>query len=813
MLEAFHIAEIMIACKHKFLHNCGILMIGIRLQRCLAWFLLAFAEEPVLFQVRDYRLKMANKNKKVTTCPSCGCRYRTPEAFLGRKVSCKGCGTSFTVEFKDEKYERETSQTVLVKEKEVDTISQDDAYLVIGKLAVKYNFVDEDQIQEALAIQKQEKLAGKEALLGEVLVTHGMMSRNQLNFVLSVQNVIETRKMDRKFGMIAVKNGFSAPEDIQNALKLQKESYEETKVVRMIGDILVESGVMTKDQCDAILKKQERFKEIEAVEAETSGKPEPPQVSINDAHFDLTVSEDKMNAYFSIKNECTILFTIQDIKEYLETKGIKYGIVDDENISNYVENKDGRETPLKVAEGKLPEPGVDASIKYHFDTDPMKIGTFKNGGSIDFKDRGNIPRVKKGDLLAEKIPAVEGAAGHDVYGRYLAVAKPKDKALRRGKGASVSDDKLKIFAETDGIPEISAIGKVYVSPRLEIPGGVGLKSGHVDFDGKIDVMGTIQSGYRVKGNSLKANEILKAEIEMDGDVKVSGGIIGAKIKSGGSLSAMYVHESEIEILGDVLIEKEIIDSKINTSGTCIAKGGPILSSRISAKKGIRAVQIGSEISKPCHLSVGFDEKVKEDIDAIKNLIPKIKQEQTEYQRRLREIENEPGIIEKVIADMAQVQDRAEVKRRALSEEAERLKKAGNDAQYEEAYERQSELDSEIKNREIKLDDLFNKQDQIKSEISDLHQKIEDSKNNVQNLREKISEIVEWSTTERGVPEIIVDDMIFSDTTINGIYSSLRVTHNQKKVLIAEDIPKEAGNTSEWDLDRDKYGSKIRIKSL
>jgi uncharacterized protein (DUF342 family) len=541
--------------------------------------------------------------------------------------------------------------------------------------------------------------------------------------------------------------------------------------------------------------------------------PEPPRASINDAHFNLTVPEDRMNAFFSIKKESTISFTLQDIKEYLETKGIKYGIVDDENISDYLDNKESRDTPLKVAEGKLPEPGVDASIKYHFDTDPLKIGTVKNGGSIDFKDRGNIPQVKKGDLLAEKIPAVEGTAGHDVYGRYLAVSKSKDKALRRGKGASVSEDKLKIFAEIDGIPEISAIGKVYVSPKLEISGGVGLKSGHIDFDGKIDVLGTIQSGYRVKGNSLKANEILKADIEIDGDIKVSGGIIGAKIKSGGSLSAMYVHESEIEILGDVLTEKEIIDSKINTSGTCIAKGGPILSSRVSAKKGIQALQIGSEISKPCHLSVGFDEKVKEDINAIKELIPKIKQEQTEYQRRLKEIENEPSIIEKVIADMAQVQDRAEVKRRKLIEEIKELKKTGDNTQYEGAEARLSELDLEIKNRGIKLDNLFNKQDEIKSEISDLYQKIEDSNNKIHDLREEISEIVEWSTAEKGIPEIVVHEVIFADTTINGIYSSLRINHNQKNVLITEDIPKEAGDSAEWDLDRDRYGSKIRIKLL
>jgi len=753
-----------------------------------------------------------NKNR-ITMCPSCECRYRTPEAFLGRKVSCKSCGHSFKVDFEVDNREKENPRVTMLKEEAIDTISQDDGYLVMGKLAVKYKFVDEEQIQEALSIQKQEQRDGNNTFLGEILVSQGMMSQNQLDFLLSIQKVIETRKMDRKFGMIAVKNDFATQEDIERALVEQDKNYELTKTVKMIGDILVESNVMTRDQCDAILKKQQRFEEIDTTEPETPEISEPCRTSANDAYFDLTVSEDKLNAFLSINTESTVSFTLQDIKDYLEEKGIKYGIVDDENISDYLENKEGMDTPLKVAEGRPPETGIDASIKYCFDTDPLKIGTVKNGGSIDFKDRGELPQVKKGDLLAEKIPAVEGAAGNDVYGRYLTISKPKDTTLRKGKGTSISEDKLKIYAEIDGIPEISAVGKVYVSPRLEVSGGVGLKTGHVEFDGKIDVIGTIQSGYRVRGNSLKANEILKAEIEMDGDISVHGGIIGAKIRGGGNISAMYVHESEIEVLGDVLVEKEIIDSKINTSGACIAKSGPILSSRVSAKKGIQAIQIGSEISKPCNLSVGYDDKVREDIDAIKEIIPLKKQEQTEYHRRIKEIENEPDIIQKVIADMAQVQDRAVVKRRKLSEEIEQIKGTGDKAQLEGAGAKLSELDLEIENRENKLESLFNKQDQITAEIDDLKQKIEDSKTEIQDLREKISEIVEWSTSEKGIPEIKVSDVIFADTTITGIYSSLKLNRNEKNVLIKEDIPKDAGDSSDWDLDRDKYGSKIRIKPL
>ena len=138
---------------------------------------------------------MEKNKKRITMCPSCECRYRTPETFLGRRVSCKNCGTSFKVDFETENREKESLRVSMLKEGEIDTISQDDAYLVMGKLAVKYKFVDEEQIQEALSIQKQKQLDGNKALLGEILVSQGMMSQNQLDFLLSVQKVIEARKM------------------------------------------------------------------------------------------------------------------------------------------------------------------------------------------------------------------------------------------------------------------------------------------------------------------------------------------------------------------------------------------------------------------------------------------------------------------------------------------------------------------------------------------------------------------------------------------------------------------------------------------
>jgi len=84
---------------------------------------------------------MDKDNYRITVCPSCQCRYRAPEAFIDRKVSCKKCGTGFRLDFQDENEQKQGRQDASFGQEEVEKISQDDSYLVIGKLAVKYEFV------------------------------------------------------------------------------------------------------------------------------------------------------------------------------------------------------------------------------------------------------------------------------------------------------------------------------------------------------------------------------------------------------------------------------------------------------------------------------------------------------------------------------------------------------------------------------------------------------------------------------------------------------------------------------------------------
>ncbi|MBL7180562.1 MAG: DUF342 domain-containing protein [Desulfobacterales bacterium] len=737
--------------------------------------------------------------KHLAVCPACSCKYQVPGAFIGRKIFCKKCGTQFKLVLQDESKPKETRPDTLVLQEEVEEISQDDSYLLIGKLAVKYRFASVEQIKKALWIKERKKQDGQELLLGEILVDQGILSISQLDFLHSVQKMMETRKSDSDFEIIAVKNDFATQEEIDRAVKEQKRVFNETKTVKVIGDILVESGVLTAQQRDAILIRQ---KHLTKGENDEKRKPEEPdtvdQVEI-DTEFELSISEDQLCAFIRPLGEVPQAFTAATIINFLAKKGINPGIVDDSLIEAYLRDKNSHKTPWKVAAGEPAKLGKDAEIKYYFNTDPLNVGTIKEGGSIDFKDRGIIPQVKKGDLLAEKIPAVEGPAGIDVYGNKILAPKPKDRTFRAGKGAAISEDGLKIFANTDGVPKISLQGKVHVLPQLEISSDVGLKTGHVDFDGKIHVAGGIQNGYRVKGHSLTADEILKAEVEMTGDIVVARGIIGAKINAGGNIRAIFMHEADIHAMGDIVIEKEIIDSNIETSGACIIKGGTILSSKVTARKGIWASQIGSEMSKPCSLMVGVDLITKKEIDKIMALIPSKKKEIEELKHVENTLNQESKQAENEIGDLAQLQDRSMVERRKIQAELAEHGKANDQAQLQNAKTVLQELDLEIKAREKNLEKLFNLQDRISEQLSDIHQKIKVHESEVRELEERITELTEWSKNGNAVSEVKVNGVIFQDTTIDGIYSSLILKQACKNAHIKEHKIQRSGGAVQWEM--------------
>ena len=527
-------------------------------------------------------------------------------------------------------------------------------------------------------------------------------------------------------------------------------------------------------------------------------QPEPPEVS-----YELQVSADQLQAYVRVRTEGSPAISLKEVKDFLKSERISHGVVADEMIEEYIRKESILKEPCLAAQGSLPVPGKDAQVTYHFERDPLKIGSTRTGGAIDFKNRGDIPQVSEGDLLGEKVPLVREKPGKDVFGKPVPVEAAKDILFSSGPGTKRSADGLKISSRIRGRPELLADGKVCVFPEIKIKGDVGVVTGHIRFDGFVDVEGCIQEGYKVKAGRLAAKEVFRSEIEADGDVVVDGGIVGAKVVGRGNLKTRFIHSSQITVLGDVIVEREVIDSRIETNGALIAlPNGRVFTSQVSAKKGISAGQIGSPTSKHCSLKIGVDLNVE---SMIKKMKEEIVQKETEKKRICDSLARLNRVLRPAKEKVVQYSQVLEHLKGQLSARKESIEKSsgGEDRSRLDPVLRESKiLEEKLAKVEEELHKSVMQQNPVVEKISTCELRIEELDESLQSLQQEIQKIREESQSNIQ-PPLKVPGQIFAGTVVEGCHSSQVIRESLEGVLIKEaQVPRttpEGNEGSAWGI--------------
>jgi uncharacterized protein (DUF342 family) len=289
-------------------------------------------------------------------------------------------------------------------------------------------------------------------------------------------------------------------------------------------------------------------------------------------------------------------------------------------IEGFIRSSGYKTKSFKVAQGISSIQGEDARVEFFFNTDYLKAGGLTEDGTIDFKDRGEIPHVEKGTVLAEKIPMKASRQGHNIYGDQIDTVPAKDAFIKYGTGVKVSEDGFKLLASVSGFPKFSLSGRTSVYEEYITQGDVDYETDHIDYDGNVNVKGRVKSGFKVKGNDIKIVELDGGIITAEGNVRIAGGINEGKIYSKGNVYAKFIHNAKVACMGDVIITKEIVDSVIECSGRCIVENGKIMTSQITSKLGVKAGNIGTEKVEPCIIKVGHDVFVKKELKTIKDKV-------------------------------------------------------------------------------------------------------------------------------------------------------------------------------------------------
>jgi uncharacterized protein len=593
----------------------------------------------------------------------------------------------------------------------------------------------------------------------------------------------ETTPPDQLFGEIAIARQMISRDKIERALVIQRCISNRTRVNMPIGAVLQKMGLLTKEQIDLITAAQNESNSI--AENPAAAAAAPPLESNLSRGIDLAVSSDKLTATIAPATENQAAPALKEVKQMLLENGIAYGVVSDQLLTDHLKKKPMPLEPFTVARGTPPEPGNPPEIRYYFDTNPMRIGTLLEDGTMDWKNRGEIPQVRSGELLAEKVGGDPGRPGTNVLGQEIAPPRIKDLPLKFGKGAGRSEDGKQILAKIGGTPKLGPDGRVGVFSVLPIESDVGIETGNIDFDGHIEVDGVIASGYTVKAKSLNTREIQNADVEVGEDLVCFGGLYGSTVKVGGHLKANHIHNSTIEVIGDLVVEKEIFGCSIEVNGRCMIDGGKIIASKIAAKKGIQVRDVGTQAAKPSELTVGVDFKSEREFKACKDESADLERRKKEAADTIVALKAQMDQAEVELGQVAQDQDGCMVQKRQLEEKLKTAEISKNPEKRSLLDELIGDLAAKFDALDQRVQELMSQDDLIKNRITQLYDDIKSLDARMLEVHEKIGILEQAAKLDPGVPVVKASGMVYSKTLVSGPHKKIIIPQEMQNIRIAE----------------------------
>lgn len=143
----------------------------------------------------------------------------------------------------------------------------------LADLALQYGTITTEQHQHLRKVYVLKKKEDPGITFGPLILGLNFATQYQVGLLKLIEDYLIIKKQGEAFGRIAVEKGFATEKDIEKALEYQKKEFQRAKLRKLIGDILVESRVITVKQKNAILKEQ-AFLDVELEKIQTQARSE-----------------------------------------------------------------------------------------------------------------------------------------------------------------------------------------------------------------------------------------------------------------------------------------------------------------------------------------------------------------------------------------------------------------------------------------------------------------------------------------------------------------------------------------------------------
>jgi len=329
----------------------------------------------------------------------------------------------------------------------------------------------------------------------------------------------------------------------------------------------------------------------------------------------VTISPDQMEASLTLYPPLpkTSPLPVEELAEIIKQAGIRHGL-NEEILADCLEQIRTEQhiiTGVLIASGALPINGLDAQLRFEVEIGSIP-GKIMGNGKIDFHERRMFIAVRKGQLLATKVPATIGTPGVTVTGQPIPQKQGIDLTVNVVDNASYDQESGAVHATKPGILSVVK-NTIKVCAKLAIPGDINFSTGNIEAHDAVDIGGSVQPGFKVKahGDLKIGGSVRSATIISQGNVLIQEGVSGKQtiIQVTGDVDVPFVEQASITAGGTIIIRKQAYYCRIFAGGDIhCQEGSKVMGGIIMAGGNLSVGQVGSDNASPALLAAGTDSK-------------------------------------------------------------------------------------------------------------------------------------------------------------------------------------------------------------
>ncbi|MDO8946382.1 MAG: FapA family protein [Desulfocapsaceae bacterium] len=329
----------------------------------------------------------------------------------------------------------------------------------------------------------------------------------------------------------------------------------------------------------------------------------------------IIISPDQMEASLTLYPPLpkTPPLQVDELAELIKQAGIRYGL-NREILRGCLEQST---TELKiitdalVAKGSLPIAGLDAHLRFEVEIGSIP-GKIMGNGKIDFHERKMFISVRKGQLIATKVPATTGNPGTNVLGHPIPQQQGQNITVSAVDNAGYDEDSGEIRAIKPGV--LSVVNTtIKVSSKLTIPGDINFSTGNIEANDAVDIGGSVLPGFQVNahGDLKISGGVRSATVISQGNVLIQEGVSGKQtvMRVTGDVDIPFVEQATITAGGTIIIRRQAYYSRIFAGGDIHCQEESKLIGGITMAGGNLSLgQVGSDNAVPALIAAGTDGK-------------------------------------------------------------------------------------------------------------------------------------------------------------------------------------------------------------